>query len=172
MRHSKIRCSEHIYLHFRPPQKPVTITRHRPCALPIYRPSSPAVSCNPSQCPWPLAEHNFRLKGHLLLDLRDRQPGIQALRARPRAVQDGVAPVHAHAVVQRLLALLLLLISRVREPSVALQQDGRAEVLLAVPPVARARGRAARAQDALVQPVQLPPVLLRLQVLLAIGRGS
>ena len=80
-----------------------------------------------------------------------------------------MAPVHAHAIVQRLLALLLLLISRVSEPSIALQEDGRAEVLLAIPPVAGARGRAARAQNALVQSVQLPSVFLRLQVLFAIG---
>jgi hypothetical protein len=65
--------------------------------------------------PIPMAptEHDLRLESHLLLDLRDRQPGIQALRARSRAVQDRVAPVHAHAVIKRVLALLPLLVSRV-----------------------------------------------------------
>jgi hypothetical protein len=81
-----------------------------------------------------------------------------------------VAAVQAHGVVEGLLALLLLLIPRVGQPPVALQQHGGAEVLLAVPPVAGARRRAARAQDALVQAVQLPAVLLALQVLLAVGR--
>jgi len=120
----------------------------------------------------PIAAHSLHLESHLLLDLRDRQPRIQALRAGSRAVQDGVAPVYAHAVVQRVLALLLFLISRVGEPSVALKEDGRAEVLFAVPPVAGARGRAACAQDALVQAVQLPSVLLRLQILLTVGCGG
>ena len=119
----------------------------------------------------PLVAHSLHLESHLLLDLRDRQPRIQALGTCSRAVQNRVAPVHAHAVVQRVLALLLLLISRVGEPSVALKEDGWTEVLLAVPPVAGARGRAARAQDALVQAIQLPSVLFRLQVLLAVGCG-
>jgi hypothetical protein len=61
-----------------------------------------------------------------------------------------VASVHAHAVVKRLLALLRLLVARVGQPAVRLQQDSRTEVFLAVPPVRRARGRAARAQNALV----------------------
>jgi hypothetical protein len=125
----------------------------------------------PSQCP-SLPSATSILKGHLLLDLSDRQSRVQALGACSRAVKDGVAPVHAHAVVEGVLALLLLLVSRVGDPSVALQEDGWAEVLLAVPPVAGARGRAARAQDALVQAVQLLAVLLRLEVLLSIGSGS
>jgi hypothetical protein len=118
----------------------------------------------------PPAHPNRHLESHLLLDLSDRQAGAQALGARSRTAQDGVAAVQAHGVVEGLLALLLLLIPRVGQPPVALQQHGGAEVLLAVPPVAGARRRAARAQDALVQAVQLPAVLLALQVLLAVGR--
>lgn len=94
-------------------------------------------------------------KSHRLLDLLDRLAGIQPLRTRPRAVQDGVAPVQAHAVVQHLLALGRALVARVGEPAVRLQEHGGAEVLLAVPPVRGARGRAAGAEDAFVEAVEL-----------------
>src|SRR3546814_21136265 len=58
-----------------------------------------------------------------------------------------------------------LLVSAVDDPAVGLQQDRRAEVAVAVPPVARARGAAAGAQDAFVEAVELGPVFLRLQPL-------
>jgi hypothetical protein len=83
-----------------------------------------------------------------------------------------MASVDTHAVVQRMFPLFLLLVSRIRKPSVALQQNCGAEILLAVPPVAWARGRAARAQNAFIKPIQLPALFLRLQVFLAVGCGG
>ena len=56
--------------------------------------------------------------------------------------------------------------SAVSHPPVRLQKDGRAQVLVLVPPVARARSTAASAKDALVQTVELGTVLNRLEVLL------
>ena len=94
-------------------------------------------------------------KSHRLLNLRNRLPRIQPLRTRPRTVQYGMAPVQTHAVVQHLLPLGLVLVAGVGEPAVRLQQDGRAEVFFAVPPVGRAGGRAAGAEDAFVEPVEL-----------------
>ena len=91
--------------------------------------------------------------------------GIQALRAGPRAVHDGVAAVQLERVFQVVQALAGVLVARVGDPAVGLQQDGRAQVLVAVPPVAGAAGRAAGAQDALVQAVELLAVLRRLQAL-------
>ena len=79
-----------------------------------------------------------------------------------------MASVQAHAVVERVLALGLLLVSRVGDPAVALQQDGGAEVLLLVPPVRGARGRAAGAENALVEAVELLAVFLCLAVLAAL----
>ena len=109
---------------------------------------------------------------HRLLDLRNRPAGVQALGTRPRAVEDGVAPVQTHAVVQHLLPLGLVLVARVGEPAVGLQQHGGAEVFLAVPPVRRARGRAAGAEDAFVEPVELFAVGGRLAVFEALLRGD
>jgi len=72
---------------------------------------------------------------HALLDLRDRQRRVQTLRARPAAVQNGVASVQAHAVVEGVLALVGLFITRVGDPAVGLHEDCGSEVLFAVPPV-------------------------------------
>jgi hypothetical protein len=54
---------------------------------------------------------------------------------------------------------------------VGVEQSGRAEVLLQVPPVGRAGGGAAGAEDALVHAVELGPVGLGLRDLLALLRG-
>lgn len=51
--------------------------------------------------------------GQLLLDLRNGQGRVQPLGASPRAVENGVATVHTHAVVKRGLAFSLLLVTRV-----------------------------------------------------------
>ena len=53
----------------------------------------------------------------------------------------------------------------------SLQESSGAQILVGIPPIARARGGTASAQDALVHAVQLAAVLLALQVLLAIGRS-
>lgn len=83
-----------------------------------------------------------------------------------------MASVQRHAVVQCILPRRRPLVTGVRDPPVALQQHGRAEVLLAVPPVGWAGGGAAGAEDALVQAVELAAVGLGLAVLAAVwGRG-
>src|SRR5690606_19569073 len=102
---------------------------------------------------------------HQLLDLRDRQGRVQALRAGPRAVHDGVATVQLERVLEVVQARTGVLVARVHDPAVGLQQDRRAQVALAAPPVARAAGRAAGAREALVQAVQLLAVLRRLRAL-------
>lgn len=83
-----------------------------------------------------------------------------------------MASVQAHAVVEHGLALLLLLITRVGQPTVALEQQSWAEVLLLVPPVAGAGCRAAGAQDALVQTIKLASLSDGLAVFLSVWAGS
>lgn len=107
-------------------------------------------------------------KSHLLLDLGNGLAGVETLGAGPRAVENGVAAVQAHGVLELALARRRALVSGVDQPPVRLQQDGGAEVLFGIPPVRGARRRAAGAQDALVQAVQLLPVRLALAVLLAL----
>lgn len=84
--------------------------------------------------------HSLTRESHLLLDLGNRETGVETLGACPGAVENGVATVQAHGVVEGLLALLVSLVARVGEPSVGLEEDGGSEVLLRVPPVGRARG--------------------------------
>lgn len=108
------------------------------------------------------------LERHLLLNLGNGAAGVQALGARPGTVENGVATVQAHGVLESLLALGLLLVTGVGEPAVGLEQDGRAEVLLRVPPVGGAGRGAAEAQNALVEAVELLAVLLALAVFAAL----
>lgn len=81
-----------------------------------------------------LYPHNLVLGQHLL-DLSNRLTGVQTLGAGSCAVENGVAAVHAHAVVKRGLALGCALVTRIGEPAVGLKEDGGSEVLLAVPPI-------------------------------------
>lgn len=107
-------------------------------------------------------------KGHALLDLSNRKCWVQSLRACPAAVQNGVASVQAHAVVEGVLSLGSLLVTGVGNPAVGLQEDGGTEVLFAVPPVRWAGCRAAGAENTFVETVELAAVGLGLAVLLAL----
>src|SRR6516164_1399533 len=103
---------------------------------------------------------------HHPLDLGDGLGGVQALRAGLGAVHDGVAAVEAERILEIVEAQSGRLVAAVLEPAVRLKQRGGAEETLAVPPIARAGGRAARAQDALVEAVELLPVIMALPPLL------
>ena len=90
----------------------------------------------PDTCGTQYSKHIHSLrKRQALLNLSNRLRRVQTLRTRPAAVQDGVAPVQAHAVVELIQPLTGRFIARVGDPAVGLEEDGRAEVLLAVPPV-------------------------------------
>ena len=93
------------------------------------------------------------------LDLADRPRGIEALRADVDAVHDRVAAEQAVRVLEVVEALVGRLVARVGDEAVGLQQARRADELVRVPPERRARGRAAGAQDALVEAVQLLALL-------------
>src|SRR6266567_3077613 len=105
---------------------------------------------------------------HLQLQLGNRLGRIEALRAGLGAVHDGVAAVEPERVLEIVEAFAGGLVARILDPACRLQQRGGAEETLAVPPIARARGRAAGAQNAFVEAVELfavlvalPPFLLR-----------
>ena len=80
------------------------------------------------------------LNGQHLLDLGNCATGVQTLGASPCAVENGVATVDAHAVVESGLALGGSLVTGIDQPTEGLEQNGGSEVLLAVPPVGRAGG--------------------------------
>ena len=114
---------------------------------------------------YPLQSFLSTGKRQTLLDLSNGERWVETLGAYSRAVENGVASVQAHAVVQSLLPLLCALVSAIGEPSVRLEKNGWAEVFLAVPPVRRAGGRAAGAQNALVKTIELLALGNRLSVL-------
>jgi hypothetical protein len=76
---------------------------------------------------------------HLLLDFGNRLARVETLWAGARAVHDGMATVQLEVVVESLQAIFCRLITRVDDPAVGLHQHGRAEVLVAVPPVPAVR---------------------------------
>src|SRR3954447_21772514 len=102
-----------------------------------------------------------------LLGLGDRLGRVEALGADVRAVHDRVAAIEAERILELVEPLAGLLVAAVGEPAIGLEQDGGAEEAVRIPPIARAGGGAAGAQDALIEAVELPPVLRRLQPLLA-----
>lgn len=114
---------------------------------------------------------SYLCKSQTLLNLRNSQRWVQALRTHPRAVQNSVATVQTHAVVQSLLPLLLALISAVGKPAVRLKENGGAEVFLAVPPIRWAGGRATGAENAFVEPVELLAFGDRLTVFAALWQA-
>src|SRR5512140_2634923 len=88
-----------------------------------------------------------------LLDLRDRLRRIEILRAGLRAVHDRVATVETERVLELVEALAGGLVARVDDPAIRREQRRRAEEPVTVPPIRRATGRAARAEDARGRPV-------------------
>lgn len=57
-------------------------------------------------------------KGHALLDLSNGKGWVETLGTCPAAVENGVASVQAHAVVESVLALLGALVAGIGNPSV------------------------------------------------------
>ena len=80
------------------------------------------------------------------------------------AVHDGMTPVELEGIVELGETFLGMIVTRVLNPPIGLHKDGRSEVLVGIPPVRRARRRAASAEDALVHTVKLGPVLSTLEV--------
>src|SRR5437899_2208096 len=105
---------------------------------------------------------------HLQLEFGNCLGRIEALRAGLGAVHDGVATIEPERVLEIVEPLAGGFVAAVLDPARRLQQRGRSQEALAVPPIARARRRAAGAENAFVEAVEffavlvaLPPFLLR-----------
>src|SRR5712691_3371792 len=92
--------------------------------------------------------------GHQPLGIGDRGCRVEPFWAGLGAVHDGVAAIEPERVLEPVEALAGALIAAVGEPAIGLQQDRRAEIAVLVPPIARAGGRAAEAEDALPRPIE------------------
>ena len=82
-----------------------------------------------------------------LLDLGDGLGRVQPLGAGVGAIHDGVAAIELERIFQVVEPFAGGFVARIRQPAVGLQQRGGAQIAGLVPPITRARGRAARAQD-------------------------
>src|SRR6185503_8759300 len=85
---------------------------------------------------------------YLLFDLGDRLRRIEVLRTGLGAVHDGVAAIQPEWIFQVVESFSRRLVTAVDDPAIRRQQGRGSQIAIAVPPVARARGRAAGAQDA------------------------
>src|SRR5256885_14575217 len=100
---------------------------------------------------------SYRALHHQLLDLADRPGRVEVLGAGVDAVHDGVTAEQAVRILQIVEPLAGRLVAAVGDEPVGLQQAGRAHGPFRVPPERRARTRAARAQDALIEALELLP---------------
>jgi len=106
----------------------------------------------------------FAIVQHDILDPSDGLSRVESLGTRLGAVHDGVAsverviPLHLfHAVEQRL-------VTRIDHPTVHLHQHRGTQISIAIPPVTGAAGRAASAENALVQSIQFGTIFHRLKM--------
>ena len=113
----------------------------------------------------PLRPRSARRSTSIFLISAIARAGIEVLRAHVRAVHDGVAAVQPERILELIEPLAGRLVAAVDDPAVRGQQRRGTEEAVAVPPVARAGGRAAGAQDAGGRPVDLLLLLLDLQPL-------
>lgn len=77
---------------------------------------------------------------HLLFNFGNRQTWVQALGACFCAIHNSVAAIDGKWVLEGLAAFKAEIVTRVNHPAVCLHEDGRAEIFVAVPPVAWACG--------------------------------
>ena len=69
------------------------------------------------------------------LDFADRGGRVQTLGAGFRAVQNRVAAVEFKRIFQRIEAFARRFIAAVDQPTVRLQQNCRAQIFIAIPPI-------------------------------------
>jgi hypothetical protein len=112
---------------------------------------------------------NYLVIGQPLLDSGNRLSWVQMLRADLGTVHDRVATIQLESVIQLRQTLLRLAITTIFNPAIRLHQDSRSQVLVGIPPIARARSTAASTENAFVHSIQLGAVFLGLQVLTLAG---
>src|SRR6185503_16616524 len=94
-----------------------------------------------------------------LLGFGDRLRRVEPLGADVRAIHNRVTAIEAERILEPIESLAGRFVAAVGQPAIGLEQDRRPEELVRVPPIARATGRAAKAQDALVEAVELLAVV-------------
>src|SRR5690606_19697755 len=96
---------------------------------------------------------------------------VQSLGTNCDTVHDSTATEDTERVLKPGQTLGSSCVTAIGEEAIGLQQTGRSDELVGIPPERGTIGTAAGAQDALVQSIQLSPVLRRLQSLDGWRRG-
>ena len=99
---------------------------------------------------------------HHLFDFRDGLCGVQTLRAGIRAIHDRVATIKSERIFEMIETITGRFIARVNQPTIGLQQCRGSEIAVAIPPIARARRRTARAENTFVKTIELFAIFARL----------
>ena len=81
-----------------------------------------------------------------------------------------MAAIEPEGILQRVEPLIRRAVPRIGDPAIGLEQDGGAEEAIAVPPVTRAGGGAAEAEDALPQAVEPLALLGALEAFATVRR--
>ena len=81
------------------------------------------------------------------------------LRTNFGTIHDCVTTVQLERIIQFRQPLILEVIARIFDPPVRLHQNRRSQVFISIPPVGRACGATARAEDAFVHAVEFGTVL-------------
>jgi len=106
----------------------------------------------------------FAIVHHDFLDSGDGLSRIESFGTRLGAVHDGVASVEGIISLHLLHTVEQRLVTRIDHPTVHLHQHRGTQITVAVPPVAGAAGRAAGAENALVQTIQFGTIFHRLKM--------
>jgi len=109
---------------------------------------------------------------HQFLDLAYGARRIEVLGTGVHAVHDAMTAEQAVRILEVVEPLSGSLVAAVGDETIGLKQPGRADELVRIPPERRAGGRAARAQDAFIETVELLALLGGLQSLLFRRRSS
>src|SRR5215472_17787057 len=96
------------------------------------------------------------------LDFGDGLGRIETFGASLGAIENGVAAIQSKRVFKIIEPRSGRFVAAVDDPTARLQQRGRPEIAIAVPPIAGAAAAAAGAQDALVETVELGTIFLAL----------
>jgi len=112
------------------------------------------------------AKNSFATSELELLDMGDLFSRVQALRTGTGTVEYGMAAVELELIIYSIQPFLGKFITTITYPPIGVEQSCGSQIRLGVPPVTGAGCATAGAENALVHPIQLGPILLALQYLL------
>ena len=72
---------------------------------------------------------------HHMFDIGNRLGRVQPLRANLRAVHNGVATIELERIFKVIEALASAFVAAINQPAISLQERGRPQIFIAIPPI-------------------------------------